>query len=86
MVAFESANLTGAKIEGADLRECAIMDDKTNEVGRAIASTFRGATLRGTNLRGARLADADLRGADFTDCKKGQLPGTALMTLLQQAV
>ncbi len=38
------------------------------------------------HLRGADLLDTNMRQADFSDCKKGQLPGTALMTLLKQAV
>ncbi len=44
-----------------------------------------GALLAAANLRGADLLDTKLRQADFTGCKTGKLPGTALMTLLKQA-
>ena len=44
-----------------------------------------GANLSGADLRGADLMDTNMRHADFTDCKTGKLPGTALMTLLKQA-
>ncbi len=60
---FEGANLSGAKLEGADLRECAIIDHETNEVGQAIASTFRGATLRHTNLANSKLKKVNFNGA-----------------------
>ena len=54
------------------------------------AANLRGANLlranlSGADLRGADLMDTNMRDADFTNCKKGQLPGTALITLLQQA-
>ncbi len=52
---------------------------------RRVAQRLVAANFRNVDLRDAQLADANMRDADFTDCKKGQLPGTALMTLLQQA-
>ncbi len=36
------------------------------------------------DLRGADLLDTNMRQADFTGCKTGTLPGTALMTLLKR--
>ncbi|MFQ6018178.1 MAG: pentapeptide repeat-containing protein [Kiloniellaceae bacterium] len=44
------------------------------------------ANLREADLRGADLLDTNMRDADLTGCKAGQLPGTALMTLLKQAI
>ncbi len=72
---FEAATLVGADFSGALLA----------------AANLRGANLLradlfGADLRGADLLDTNMRDADFTDCKKGRLPGTALMTMLQQAV
>ena len=54
------------------------------------AANLRGANLlranlKGADLRGADLLDTNMRQADFTGCKTGELPGTALMTLLKQA-
>ncbi len=49
------------------------------------AASLYDANLLRANLSGADLWDANRRDADLTDSKTGQLPGTALMTLLQQA-
>jgi uncharacterized protein YjbI with pentapeptide repeats len=72
---FERANLTDTKLVSADLRDCAIMDDKTNQIGNSSPSIFRNALLRATNMahsklksaifNGALLQDIDLRNADM---------------------
>ncbi len=52
---------------------------------RLAAASLYDANLLRANLSGADLLDANMRDADLTDSKTGRLPGTALMTLLQQA-
>ena len=69
---LHQANLTGAILAGANLAGASL---KQAKLGRA--------DLSGADLRGADLQNANLRDADLSGTKQGELPGTALTTLLQ---
>jgi len=94
----EQADFTGLDLSGRNLSS-AILAAAVLEAAALVGSNLSGALLAAANLRGANLLRADLSGADlrgadlldtnmreadFTDCRMGELPGTALMTLLQQ--
>ncbi|MCH8038380.1 MAG: pentapeptide repeat-containing protein, partial [Proteobacteria bacterium] len=82
-------DLSGAMLAAAGFEAATLVGANLSRTMLA-AANLRGANLlranlSGADLRGADLMDTNMRDADFTNCKKGQLPGTALITLLQQA-
>jgi len=94
----ERADFTGLDLSGRDLANAtlaaAVLEAATlvgaNLSGALLAAAnLRGANLlradlSGADLRGADLLDTNMRDADFTGCRTGELPGTALMTLLRR--
>ena len=89
---FAGLDLSGRDLSGANLAaanlEAATLVEVNFSGAMLAAANLRGANLlranlSGADLRGANLLDTNLRKANVRDCKVGELPGSALLTLLR---